>query len=353
MQRDESEREREVILLTGYPAWSAKRMLDELLRDKDANVLLLSRKQFAQEARELCASCGDRAEVVEGDVCAMDLGLSGAEFGDLASRVTTVHHLAAIYYHGVDRQTTFAVNVDGVRGVIAFARECQHLRRLIHWSTAFVSGKRKGVVLEEELDQGQGFNNYWEESKFRGEVIAEDAKATLPVTIVRPGIVLGDSETGAIDEFEGPHSAIINAIRGGAGLRMPLPARGSAPLHLVPVDYVTAAAHILGRDGRAAGGTFHLTDANPLSARSVFELVTSLAHQSAPPPLVSPSLVRTILRAPGLERLTRAPRAVLDSFDHQCLYNSRSAARVLADHGVTCPAFDSYAEAIVIHALKD
>lgn len=347
-----TERERETILVTGFPAFSAKEMIAVLAAPRVDAVLILARRRFSRPANEFATALGEHVQVIEGDVCDMDLGLSGQEFSDLANRVTTIHHLAAIYYHGVDKQTTLQVNIEGSRGIIAFARECRHLRRLIHWSTAFVSGKRKGVVLEEDLDDSRGFNNYWEESKFRAERLARDAQRTLPVTVVRPSIIIGHSESGRIDEFEGPHSPIMSAIRGGKGLRLPLPARSTAPLHVVPIDFVTRAAAILGRDQRAAGGTFHLTDNNPLPAKRIFELVSELASRRAPPAMVSPSLVRTLLRTPGLERITRAPRAVLDSLDHQCLYNSRNATRILADHDLACPVFDDYAEAIVSFALQ-
>ncbi len=344
--------ERETVLVTGFPAWSAKQMIAELANGQNDLVLVLARGPFITAAHEFCEGLSHGTRVVEGDVCDMDLGLSGEEFSELAAAVTTIHHMAAIYYQGVDRDRTFEVNVEGTRGIIAFARECRHLRRLIHWSTAFVSGRRKGVVLEDELDSGAGFHNYWEKSKFRAEELAKRAQETLPISIVRPGILIGNSTSGEIDDFEGPHTPIMRAIRGASGLRLPLAAKGRSPLHLVPIDFVTKAAAIVGRDARAAGGTFHLTDSNPLSARHVFELVSELASRGAAPTLVSPSLVRTILRAPGLERLTRAPRAILDSLDHQCIYNTRFASRILVAHGLRCPTFDEYADALVSYALR-
>ena len=62
-------------------------------------------------------------------------------------------------------------------------------------------------------------------------------------------------------------------------VHLPLPGRGSAPLNLVPIDFVVDAAVALSRDPRAAGGTFHLTDPAPFSARAVYELVAQRAER--------------------------------------------------------------------------
>lgn len=346
----------ETVLVTGFPAYTARRMIAKTLSASPSDrVLVLARPQYERAARDeieaLDPDATERAEVLVGDVCDMDLGLSGAEFRTLAEGVTTIHHLAGAYFMGVDRATAERVNVGGTRGVIEVAAESRRLRRLCHWSTAFVSGKRKGVILEDELDEGQAFHNFWEETKLEAERLARAAQRTLPVTILRPTIIVGDSVTGEIDKFDGPYSLIFAAVTSERGFRLPIPARGPAPLHLVPIDFAIDAGYALGRDQRSAGGCFHLSDPNPLPAARAFALLSELAHHRAPP-MMSPSLARTLLRAPGLGRLTSGPRAVLDAFDHQCLYNSRDASRILADHGIRCPPLDDYAEALVSYAQK-
>lgn len=346
----------ETVLVTGFPAYTARRMVIRLLADSAGprRVFVLVRPQFQSEAAAMLEALdGDRAELLVGDVCDMDLGLSGGEFSAVAKEVTTIHHLAGIYFMGVDRATAERVNVTGTRGVIELARTTRRLRRLIHWSTAFVSGKRKGVVLEEELDAGQGFNNFWEETKYEAERLAAAAQKTMPVTILRPGLIVGDSQTGEIDKFDGPYSLILAAVSGERGPRLPLPARGSAPLHLVPIDFVIEAGYMLGLDARAAGKTFHLTDPNPLPAHRVFSLVAELTRTQPPSQAILPTgLARTLLKTPGLSRLTRAPRAVLDVFDHQCMYNCRQAMRLLGEADIRCPPFDDYAEALVSYAQR-
>lgn len=342
----------DVVLVTGFPGLAAKRMVAKILAsDPDARVLVLARPKFEQAATEflggLDRNLAERAEILVGDVCAMDLGLSGTEYRRLAGEVTAIHHMAGIYYQGVDKRTARHINVEGTRGILAFARDAERLRRLCHFSTAQVSGKRKGVVLEEELDADQAFHNIYEETKFEAEVLAQDAQRHLPVTILRPGMIVGDSRTGAIDKFDGPYYLMVVIATNALNVRVPLPGRGSAPMHLVPIDFVIDAAYALSIDERAAGRTFHLTDPNPLSARRVYELVAESSHAKSPRGFIPTGLARTVLRTPGLEKLARAPVAFLDSWGDQVMYNSRHAMALLADHGIACPPFDTYVENLV------
>ena len=352
----------EVVLVTGFPAFTARRMaLKVLAADPEAQVFLLVRAKFVDAARELARSLppdqGRRLEVIEGDVCDMDLGLSGPEYRVLAGEVTSIHHMAGIYYLGVDRATARRVNVQGTRGILELATEAVRLRRICHWSTASVSGKRRGVILEEELDEGQGFHNFYEETKFEAEKLARAAQRNLPLTIFRPGVIVGDSGSGEIDKLDGPYYLLVLIATSAAQLRVPLPGRGTAPLHLVPIDFVIDAGYLLSRDERAAGKTFHLTDANPLPARRVYELVAELSQRKLARGFLPTGIARTLLRTPGIDRLARGPLSFLESFDKQCFYNSRHAAALLEPAGIKCPPFDSYADNVVtfvrsVHAAR-
>jgi thioester reductase-like protein len=352
----------EVVLVTGFPAFTARRMaLQILARESDARVYLLARAKFADAARELARSLppqqGARVEVIEGDVCDMDLGLSGQEYRTLAGEITSIQHMAGIYYMGVDRTTARRVNVDGTRGVLELASEAARLRRMCHWSTAAVSGRRKGVILEEELDEGQSFHNFYEETKCEAEKLARAAQRNLPITIFRPSIVVGDTSTGEIDKLDGPYYLIVLISTNLLQMRVPLPGRGTAPLHLVPIDFVIEAGYRLSRDERAAGKTFHLTDPNPLPARRVYELVAELSEGKLARGFLPAGLARTLLRTPGLDRLARAPLSFLESFDRQCFYNSRNTVAFLQATDIRCPPFDTYAENLVnfvrgVHAAK-
>jgi thioester reductase-like protein len=347
----------ESVLVTGFPSFTARRLAARVLAsDPSARLHLLASGNGADEARSFIdsrpATEAARVRVIEGDVSAMDLGLAGAEIAELASEITTIHHLAGVYATGIDRATARRVNVDGTRGVLAFAREARRLRRLIHWSTAMVSGKRGGVILEEELDEGQAFHDVYEETKLEAEVLVRAAMHALPITVVRPGIIVGDSATGEIDKLDGPYYLMM-LIATSAGSRSALAGGGAAPLHLVPIDFVVDAAYRLSVTPRAAGMTFHLTDPNPLPARKVQARIAELSERRLRRGFVPAGLARALLRTPGLDRLARAPRSLLQAFeDRMCLYNCRSTLELLGAAGPVCPSFDRYAENLVHFVRK-
>jgi thioester reductase-like protein len=344
----------DVSLVTGFPAFTAKRLTARLLEtDARERIHLLARAKFRAAADEflktLPVAQRKRVEILEGDVCDMDLGLGGGEYKALAAELTAIHHTAAIYYLGAKRELVERVNVDGTRSVLELGADCKKLRRFIHWSSAQVSGARSGVILEEELDTGQRFRNVYEETKFRAERMVREAARRLPTTILRPGIIVGDSKTGEIDKFDGPYYLLVLIVSSPLDVSLPLPGRGSAPLNLVPIDFVIDAAAALARDPRAEGQTFHLTDPCPFSARTVYELVAQRAERKAPRGIIPTGLAKALLKAPGLERLARAPLAFLEAFNHLALYNCRHTLALTAGEpwNLSCPPFDTYAANLV------
>jgi dephospho-CoA kinase len=342
---------RPAALVTGFPAFTAKRMIAELAaREPETKLYVLARDRFAPDADKLIA--GLNAEVLVGDVCDMDLGLSSAEYHALSRELTWLHHLAGIYFMGVDAETARRVNVGGTRNVLELARDAGRLERVVHWSTAMVSGKRDGMVYEDDLDAGQKFHNGYERTKYEAELLVRAAMRQLPVTVMRPSVIVGDSATGEIDKLDGPYYLMVLIATNASGMSLPILGRGDAPLHLVPIDYVVQAAWHAARSSGAAGKTFHLVDPSPLSARAVFEGVAAHANTAIPRGSIPRPLARAVLRTPGLARLGRGPLAFLDLLDHDVHYDQSNTAQALAGTTVRCPALTDYLPALVDHVLE-
>jgi thioester reductase-like protein len=339
-----------VQLVTGYPGFIGKRLVRGLARaDGDgARVVLLVQPKHAASARAELASLGARrAEVIEGDVEQMHLGLSGAEFKALAAAVTDVWHLAAISWLGADPRYVRRVNVEGTRNVLELAQRAPRLARLNHFSTALVSGDRAGVILEDELAMGQRFHNAYEESKHEAELLVRRAQAELPATIYRPSIVIGDSRTGEIDRFEGPYALAILLVASPLAVPLPLAGGGAAPLNVVPIDFVVDAALSIAGNRAAIGKTIHLADPAPLSARRVYELIATRAGKRLPSVSLSSRALRTLLQLPGLERLSRAQRPALEYLDQLAIYNCRNQLDLLDGTGIRCPPITSYLDRLI------
>src|SRR5262249_29150442 len=197
------------------------------------------------------------------------------------------------------------------------------------------------------LECGQSFFNSYEESKYEAERLVRAAARRLPVTIFRPAVIVGDSKTGEIDKFDGPYYLIVLIVASPVDVSLPLPGRGSAPLHLAPIDFVIDAAHALTRDPRALGRTFHLVDPCPLGARTAYELIATRAHKKLPRGVIPTGLARALLRAPGVERLARAPLAFLESFNHMTFYNAQGTLELLRGSDIYCPPLPEYVDNLI------
>lgn len=345
---------RESVFVTGFPDFVARRLVALILaRDPGARLDLLVETGQSERAREFAKSLPDsqekRLEFVVGDIASMDLGLSGVEYNELAGRVTAIHHLAASDPTANDRRRARRIDVQGTRGVIELAENCQRLRRLCHWSTTAVSGKRTGVILEDELDQGQSFYSVWERTRMEAEKLAKAARRRLPVTIFRPSLIVGDSATGEFDTLDGPHYLMLLIATNATQMSLPLPGKGTAPLNMVPVDFAVVAAHTLSLDERAAGKTFHLSDPAPLPARQIFRLIAEHSHTRPPRGFIPGQITRALLHTPGIRRLARGPLSLLDAFDLEASYDSRNTQALLADTGIRCPPFDSYVDNLITY----
>jgi thioester reductase-like protein len=345
----------DVVLVTGFPSLPARRMCEELVRTRPGSggtlVHAIVRSKFASEATAALDAMTpeerSRVNLIEGDAVAMDLGLSGAEYLALAREVDRIHHVVQVSYAGVDAKTAARVNVGGAREILEFADVCANLRCLVFHSTAQVSGDREGRVLEGELKAGQRFRNVVEETRALAEKIVRGAMSRLPIAVVRPSIVVGDSTTGEVDRFDGPYLLILLIVTSPPDFPLPLPGRGGEPLNLVPLDYVVRAAHAIGMSEQAVGKTFHLVDPAPLSARQVFELVARAGGRPQPLGFIPANLTKALLRTPGIERFAKSPRALIETLGTNVTYDHSNTDRILEGSSIECPPFESYVDRLV------
>jgi thioester reductase-like protein len=140
------------------------------------------------------------------------------------------------------------------------------LRRWLHLSTAYVCGKRTGVVLEREGDVGQSFHNPYERVKLESELSIRRAGARQgkDVRVFRPSIVVGPAPETMGGQPANLFSGFIRMVAAvatrsnGFGMPLRIAARPDARFNVVPVDYVVEAAVALADHPEGAGQTFHL-----------------------------------------------------------------------------------------------
>ncbi len=240
------------VLLTGATGFVGKEILSRFLARDDRQVYALVRAADDDEAAERLPA-HPRLTAVAGDIERTGLGLSDASAERLRDEVTNVLHCAASVSFDLPLEESRSVNVGGTRRMLEFARSCARLERFSYVSTAYVAGEPGRVFREDELEVGQSFRNPYERSKFEAELALRSEGADLPLQILRPSIVVGDSTTGRTSSFNVLYGPLKAFARG--GIRA-IPARRDSPVDIVPVDYVADRVHELATHG--PNGTFHL-----------------------------------------------------------------------------------------------
>lgn len=343
----------ETIFLTGFPGFIAGRLIERLAADGGRFLLLVqpafverARAEIARLASETGASA-DRFRIVEGDITKDRLGMSARDFDEARAETTSIFHLAAVYDLGVERDLALRVNLEGTRGVNEFARAVKNLRRYHYVSTCYVAGRRAGLIREDELRHDAGFRNYYEETKYLAEIEVEELKRELPVTVHRPAVVCGDSLSGETAKYDGVYYLIKYLLMQPKLLSLANIGNRDVHLNVVPVDFVVAAIAALARDGRAAGATVQLADPAPLTTYELFEAIAHALAQRGSLLTVPPALVQKSLAFKVSEKLTGLPRVGAPYFFVKQTYDTSRARELLAPHGVSCPPFTTYVNALI------
>ena len=338
-------------LVTGFPGFIGKRLAAKLLAgDKKLELVALVEPRMMDAATAAAEELdAKRLEVIAGDIGELRLGLSDEDFDRLAGEVNVVFHLAAIYNLAVPLTLAQKVNVEGTGNVLDFCRACSKLERHVYVSTAYVAGKRKGVVYEHELSLGQDFKNHYESTKFQAEVWVRDDMDRVPTTILRPAIVVGDSHTGETQKFDGPYfmlRVIAQAER--AGRPVPNFGRSEAPFNVVPVDFVVDAIAACATLEGAVGETLHLVDPEPLTAAELTEALSLEYAGRTPQFRVPPSLAAASLRFKSMQNwLGGVPWESIAYLNHPVRFDTRRAVSLLGPAGLRPPNFRSYVTPMV------
>ena len=283
------------VLLTGGTGFVGMEVLARYLERGDRRVVMLVRAADDSAARTRVDATlhnlfgvvrarryAGRVDAVAGELTEPSLGLPSARREELARRVSTIVHAAASVSFTLPLDEARAINLDGTRRMLDFAelaRDRGGLERYAHVSTAYVAGTHAGRFSEDDLDVGQDFHNSYEQSKCESEQLVH-ARTSVPWTIMRPSIVVGDRRSGWTAAFNVMYWPLRAFAR---GLYSAVPADPSAPLDVVSIDYVADAIHALCEMPGGIGKTYHLTaGANASTIGEVAELASRYFDRPTP-----------------------------------------------------------------------
>jgi len=205
--------------------------------------------------------------------------------------ITHIVHSGALTRFDVDRDAARAVNVEGTRKVVAFARTCPRLQALGVVSTVYATGLREGPIDECLYDDEPGFANDYEWSKWEAEHVVADVAGGLPWRLLRVATVVADDDSGRVTQHNAFHETLKLWFH---GLLPLVPGDGATPLYLVTGDFVSSAVVTLMADS-AATGVYHLAPAAASSltlkealdvVAAAFDTVEAFRRRRVLPPLL-------------------------------------------------------------------
>jgi nucleoside-diphosphate-sugar epimerase len=189
------------------------------------------------------------------------------EYPGLEETDTLLHSAASTRLHMDESGEPLKTNVGSAKVLSKIVERHPISAHMI--STAYTCGFTPGQAVYEENHPRGDFVNVYEESKWEAEQIWKD-KATL----LRPGIIVGHSETGRCTSFSGYYILLqavhlLDRLMRDSGsdqrreLNINVPADPNGTANIIPVDYVAKAAVRIVENPENHGGIFHLTHPDP------------------------------------------------------------------------------------------
>ena len=151
----------ESILLTGGTGFLGTELAARLIRIPGVKIYACIRSENQAEAycraqyawfheKELYRAIGGAVIPISGDFTKPGLGLDAETRQILRETVTLALHVGAEIGFQKSAETLFKANATGTERMLSFAADIKNLRRFVYVSTAYVAGRKSGLVTEDE-----------------------------------------------------------------------------------------------------------------------------------------------------------------------------------------------------------
>ena len=329
--------------------------IKELILGNQLNECLTEQRSMTDDRAGTDESLYDlflsNVEIFEGNITSRDLGLEEEDYKRLCCEVDEVFHCAAATHFEEQRVgELMVVNVEGTKKMLQFANSGKQ-KKFHYVSTAYVAGKQNDIVYENELvDEEPLFNNEYERSKFIAEqvVIKYARDNEIPYTIYRPGIIVGDSKTGATCKFDNLYifmkvlcniqkSFINHESEGLNDITVRVPGIPDALINLVPVDYVADAIVVILKAKESINKIFHITNPYPPELDDLRDLLMPVLGIEGINVKIDGQMEHKHLST--MERLfLRQTRTYYSYLFSRLRFDCRNTQSVLESTGIICPA---------------
>ena len=276
-----------IALLTGATGFLGRYAARSVLRSTDLRLVCLVRGNDDADARSrLHASLARvgvtaeaelaRIEVVRGEIGACRLGIEEARYFGLAAQVDRVYHCAAEVNWARSYRQLRSVNVLGALEVLRFACEVRAKPLAFVSTIAVCFAQGHGGTVNEDSDLlpliGDMPLGYAQSKCVAERLLRQAAARGLPVTILRPALISGDSATGDVNPDDLIAALVEGCVASGTAID------ADWLLDCVPVDFV---ADVLARapiDVGSSPRVLHLVHERPRHWREIVLWMNLYGH---------------------------------------------------------------------------
>ena len=347
--------------VTGATGFIGKRLVKKLLERKGSTVYFLLRQTSASKAaalREYWGVGAARAVAVHGDLTTKKLGVSADDIKKLKGQIDHFYHLAAVYDLGADEESQIAVNIDGTRNTVEFAKaiDAAHFH---HVSSIAAAGLYEGVFREDMFDEAENYEHPYFRTKHESEKIVRK-ECKVPWTVFRPAMVVGDSTTGEMDKIDGPYYffKLIQRMRQLLPPWMPSVGLEGGRVNIVPVDFVVEALDHISHQANVTKKCFHLVDPVGYRVGDVLDIFSQAAHapkmnlfiNAALLGFIPKSVKKGLMALAPVRRIRSAvmkdlgvPEDMMTFINYPTRFDSRDMTAALKGSNIVCPNLRDYA----------
>ena len=338
-------------LITGYPAPRARCIVEAVAHaEPDLTLLSLVHPERIEEAEQRRAALGPdmaaRLTLLAGDPAAMDFGLRGSDYLDLAQRVDVVHAAYSITDPAASSETCERVNVGAARELVELGSASARSPLIVLYSSVFVSGSRSGRVLEAELQAGQSFRNPCERTLAVAERVLQGSG--LRTLVLRAGHLLGPRQTGEVEHLSGPYPLVALLISLTEDRAVPLPPGADAVVPLTPIDHLAEVGAFGARAG-LAGRAIHVLSEERPTLRAFLTLCAERTGRRLDSGFHPTALTRALLGNPVARVLPQSARSILEVLTTSADYDTRNMKELTSAGAPASAPLESYVSTLVEH----
>ena len=279
------------IFLTGVTGFVAAYVLKELLEQTDATIYTLVRGgDQRQSLQRICHNLSryllwrnryeERIIPVPGDLKYPRLGLSAADFEQLAQTIDSIYHVGSKLSYVAPYEFLKSANVGGTQETLRLAVTGKGKPYHFVSSLGIMIGYHAppGVIPQGGLEDDPLYADKCPEvgyfqSKYVAERVVRIARARdIPVTIHRIGLIVGDSQHGCSNDDDFVARILIGSIQAGYGPDI------KRQMDMTPVDYVARAIVYLSQRQESLGKVFHLLNPQPITWSRIIDSAIELGY---------------------------------------------------------------------------